>query len=518
MEKLIKNMNNTVIIPTPGLGNRMGALTKNLNKALLPYKEKPIISHIIENFPDDTKFIVILGYLANQVRDFIEITYPEKDITFVEVDDFTSEKSGTGYSLKSCKHLINSPFWYVPCDTYFNEQVVDKKDNQNIYFVKSVPENVSHLYTMLKTEHGLISDLTFKKSQNKSYKAFTGLMYIYDWSKFFSDLEKLNSNEFIYIIEKYGKTETLNSWIDFGDQISYQTALSKSQKFDFSKKDEVTYISNNKTIKWWLDSKVSDQKFIRAQQNLEVFPNNCVKKGNFIAYDFFPGKTLYQFNNPIAFNELLKWLDQNLWISKKDCDISELCEKFYKEKTLSRINLFLGKYHKLPNINYVNGVKIKDYKYYLDKIDWKYLFENNIPGFIHGDLQFDNIIIDNCGNFRLIDWRNEFAGSTEIGDIYYDLAKMSGGFIINYSDIKNHNFDIELDDDNAILSIPSIDNINIYEEKLKLFLEEKNIDTNKIKLLIPIIFWNMSPLHTAPFDQFLWYLGLKLFAENETIL
>jgi hypothetical protein len=23
----------------------------------------------------------------------------------------------------------------------------------------------------------------------------------------------------------------------------------------------------------------------------------------------------------------------------------------------------------------------------------------------------------------------------------------------------------------------------------------------------------MSPLHTAPFDLFLWYLGIKLFAE-----
>jgi len=33
--------------------------------------------------------------------------------------------------------------------------------------------------------------------------------------------------------------------------------------------------------------------------------------------------------------------------------------------------------------------------------------------------------------------------------------------------------------------------------------------------LIPIIFWNMSPLHTAPFDMFLWYLGIKLFEELE---
>ena len=188
MAKLIKNMNNTVVIPTAGLGNRMGALTKNLNKALLPYKEKPIISYIIENFPTDTKFIIALGYLADQVKDFLKITYPERDITFVEVDDFTSEKSGTAYTLKCCKKYINSAFWYVPCDTFFDENVVDKIANHNIYFVKSVPEDISHLYTMLEIDHGSIVDLLFKQKANYGHKAFTGLMYIHDWEKFFIDL------------------------------------------------------------------------------------------------------------------------------------------------------------------------------------------------------------------------------------------------------------------------------------------------------------------------------------------
>ena len=511
-------MNNTVIIPTPGLGNRMGALTKNLNKALLPYKEKPIISHIIDNFPDDTKFIIALGYLSDQVKDFVNITYPDRNVTFVEVDDYTSEKSGTAYTLKCCKKYINTSFWYVPCDTYFDEEVVDKISQENIYFVKSVPENVSHLYTMLKIEHGLISDVFFKKTKDESHQAFTGLMYIHNWQKFFIDLDNLESNEFIYIIEKYGKTELLNSWIDFGDQVSYQTALSKSQKFDFSKKDEITYICNKKTVKWWLKNNIADQKHNRALQNKIVFPENCTKEGHYIAYDFFQGKTLYQFNNPIAFNELLNWLNTNLWIVNKNTNINNLCLRFYKDKSLERIDLFLNKYHKLPKIDYVDGVKIKDFTYYLENIDWDYLSKHNLPGFIHGDLQFDNIIINNAGQFKLIDWRNEFAGSTEIGDIYYDLAKMAGGLIINYANIKNHNFDIEFDENNVLLSVPNIDNITIYQEKLYDFAHNKNLDIKKIKQLIPIIFWNMSPLHTAPFDQFLWYLGLKLFTQNEEIL
>lgn len=511
-------MSNTVVIPTPGLGNRMGALTKNLNKALLPYKEKPIISHIIENFPKDTKFIIALGYLADQVRDFINIAYPDRDITFVEVDDFTSEKSGTAYTLKCCKKFINSSFWYVPCDTYFEENVVDKISDKNVYFVKQVPSEISHLYTMLKVDHNLIVDLLFKQKTDQNHLAFTGLMYINDWKKFFNDLDKLDSNEFIFIIEKYGRTELLNSWIDFGDQLSYQTALSKSQKFDFSKKNEITYICNNKTVKWWLDSSVAEKKIQRVVKNKNVFPDNCVKIGNYIAYDFFDGKTLYQFNNPVAFNELLDWLDENLWIIDENKNINTLCEKFYKDKSSERIHMFLDKYPNIRKVNYVDGVCVKDYQYYLDNIDWDFLSRTNLPGFLHGDLQFDNIIINNAGQFKLIDWRHEFAGSTEIGDIYYDLAKMAGGFIINYANIKNHNFDIEFDEDNVILSVPNIDYISIYQDKLLKFIESKKLDKNKVLQLIPIIFWNMSPLHTAPFDQFLWYLGLKLFAQNEEIL
>ena len=60
---------------------------------------------------------------------------------------------------------------------------------------------------------------------------------------------------------------------------------------------------------------------------------------------------------------------------------------------------------------------------------------DGIPVFIHGDLQFDNIIFG--GKFSLIDWRQDFAGSF-YGDKYYDLAKLYGGMLINYDRIKQN--------------------------------------------------------------------------------
>jgi len=506
-------MSNTVIIPTAGLGSRMGNFTKNLNKALLPYKDKPVIGYIIDAFPKNTKFIIPVGYLAEQVMDFCTVAYADRDIEFVKIDDYISDNSGTGYTLKQCQQYVQGPFWYVPCDTYFNESIIDKIGNNDCYFVKHVPEKDTNLYTMFEVDNDFtIKDVVFKKHTPEDWMAFTGLMYIDDYKTFWADLNKLKSNEFIHIIRKGADTAGLVTWKDFGNPEIYQTELSKSQKFDFSKTDEVTYIVNNRVVKWWLDASIAEKKYHKTTVNPTVFPPNVMHSGNYMAYDFWPGKTLYQFNNPIAFTALLEWLEENVW-HETNTDITSAAVEFYKTKSLLRINKFLEKYPNLEPVHSVNGVAVKDYRHYLDNIDWEYLSKTCRPGFIHGDLQFDNVVINSSGEFKIIDWRHEFAGIVEYGDIYYDLAKMAGGFIINYANIKDHNFNIEIDNHAVTLSVPNVDHITVYQRKLKEYVKKQGLDYKKVQQLIPIIFWNMAPLHTAPFDLFLWYLGIKLFEE-----
>jgi len=515
MAESATNTNNTVIIPTAGLGSRMGNFTKNLNKALLPYKDKPVLGHIIDAFPADTHFVIPVGYLADQVMDFCRVAYADRNITFVKIDDYISERSGTAYTLKQCREYITGAFWYVPCDTYFNEAIVDKIGNNDCYFVKHVPEKDTHLYTMFDLASDFtIKEIQFKKTTPDSWTAFTGLMYIHYHAEFWAALEQLKSNEFIYTIKQGSDTAGLVSWKDFGSPEIYQTELSKSQKFDFSKKDEITYIVNNRVVKWWLDPSIAEKKARKAEINAGVFPPNVTHSGNYMAYDFWPGQTLYEFNNPIAFGELLDWLEQTVW-QDYSVNVEAAAIEFYKTKTLLRINKFLEKYPNLSPVLTVDGIAIKSYQHYLDNIDWLYLAQTARPGFMHGDLQFDNIVINSAGEFKLIDWRHEFAGIVEYGDIYYDLAKMAGGFIINYANIKNHNFNVEIDNHAVTLSVPNIDNITVYQQKLKDYVVAHGLDYKKVKQLVPIIFWNMSPLHTAPFDLFLWYLGLKLFAELE---
>ena len=505
-------MNQTVIIPTAGLGSRMGNYTKDLNKALLPYKDQPVLAHIIDKFPEDTRFIIPVGYLADQIKEFCSQAYGDRDITFVTVDDYTTAKSGTALTLLQCQSLIDSAFWYVPCDTYFTEQFTEGY-TENVYFTKQVPATDTQLYTVFELDaSNRISSVVFKQQYQSEQQAFTGLMYIESWAEFFSNLNDLNSNEFIHGINTGSLTQPLTSWLDFGSPTIYQTELSKSRTFDFTKKDELTYICNNRVVKWWLDPTIAKKKYDKVQTNPAVFPNNCTYQGHFMAYDYFEGQTLYEYNNADQFDNLLAWLESSVWQASTEV-ITLACHEFYKTKSLQRINKFLEQHPNLAPIDSVDGVIVKSYSYYLDRIDWLYLSMNSRAGFMHGDLQFDNIVIDKTYCFKLIDWRHEFAGLVTIGDIYYDLAKMMGGLIINYARIKHHNFDIQFLDNTVTLSIPSVDDFNVYKQQLESYVVRNNLDLNKVKTLVPIIFWNMAPLHTAPFDLFLWYLGLKLFAE-----
>ena len=51
-----------VLIPTAGIGSRLDNLTKYLNKSLVSVQNKPIIARIIEMFPEETEFVIALGY------------------------------------------------------------------------------------------------------------------------------------------------------------------------------------------------------------------------------------------------------------------------------------------------------------------------------------------------------------------------------------------------------------------------------------------------------------------------
>ena len=78
----------TVCILTSGEGSRLDEYTKDINKALLVVKKKAALSHIIENFPKNSNFVISIGYKGKLVKDFIKIHHPDINVKFVKVDNY----------------------------------------------------------------------------------------------------------------------------------------------------------------------------------------------------------------------------------------------------------------------------------------------------------------------------------------------------------------------------------------------------------------------------------------------
>ena len=80
-----------------------------LHKALIPINKKSILSRIIDLYPSGSKFIILVGHKKSK-KSFLDITYPNLNVEYVEVKKFRGVGSGPGYSLLQAKNHLNCPF------------------------------------------------------------------------------------------------------------------------------------------------------------------------------------------------------------------------------------------------------------------------------------------------------------------------------------------------------------------------------------------------------------------------
>ena len=208
--------------------------------------------------------------------------------------------------------------------------------------------------------------------------------------------------------------------------------------------------------------------------------------------------------------EVLNFVKNNL--SDEENEIFRAsCKSFYYDKTMGRLKKFYDKTGIEDGPNNINGVHVPPLKEMLDKINWEELY-GGVPVNFHGDLQFDNILVtrDNMSNLRkfvLLDWRHDFGGLVEYGDLYYDLAKLYGGVNISYQLIKKGEFSFDISGASVYYNYSIKNDLLEAKEEYEQFLVKNGLDFKKIKLITALIFLNMSPLHNDPFDLMLYFMG-----------
>jgi len=169
------------------------------------------------------------------------------------------------------------------------------------------------------------------------------------------------------------------------------------------------------------------------------------------------------------------------------------------------VDKFLDKYNLIDKTDDINGIQVPPINSMLELVNFNEIMGEEPTGF-HGDFILDNILLKD-DEFTLIDWRQDFNGSIDAGDMRYDLAKLNHNLILNHQVLAKELYSINTSDTiscDVFVKKSFLD----CKEVLRSFCEEYwGTDFKNIEILTAIIWINMSPLHEYPLDMFLYYFG-----------
>lgn len=508
-----------------GRGSRLGSLTANINKGMLPLDGKAVISHIIQKFPADIPIVIALGYQSDSLYEYIEAVYGEtRDINYVDIDPWEGEGSGPGTSMWQCREHLQCPFYLTTIDCLIENEMPDLSVN---WLGTSPTNNPSSFSTVLTNAQDDILDFRNKSSDGYS-SAYIGLCGIRDYGIFWANFDHYLSERSDKEVENVGAFYDVRAfptlkakpmkWLDTGTIENYSGAASKiggkSQPGLKKKIDEITYIDSGLVLKY---SEIGDNTHMRGVRALDGGISSCLPsvkyKGTYIiACNFVEGKTLYEENDSATFLRFFDWCATHLWRKIGVTDKSAFI-KFYKDKTFERVQKFLSsRFANYANSLTINGIKYDSIEALLSKVDWDWLCDEDFRTF-HGDLNFGNAIVEPTRSFKLIDWRPDFGNGYVGGGAYYDLAKLYAGIGISWDLMAKDLYTCSFSESRVNFSYETTEELKKTLPLYERWLVNAKYELRRVKILAALSLLNMAPLHDGMFCDFLYFNGIVKLSE-----
>ena len=501
-----------VLIPTAGLGSRLQSLTTKTNKSLLSVSDKPIISHIIDSYPDSTEFVVAIGYFGDHVKQYLELVYPKRSIQCVDIDKYDALDGNVVYSIQKCSQHLQCPFIFHACDSLV-EFDLDAINQFDYDWILGCFGYDSTLYRSIRQlDSGFIS-LCGKGESNYDY-LYTGVCGIYNYDLYWKICNQLlaekpgNCLSDCDILQHFTKLvlHLTNCWYDTGNLSGLKRVreLSCRSLPVLEKQGENIFLVNNQVIKYFSDSHICIDRICRSRYLNGLTPPLTSSSDNFYSYKFIDAVPFSKSLSSQYFKYLLSWSQSLLWIPIDSNNYSQDTYDFYYSKTISRINQFLKLHPSIDHIPIINNIAIPSIHDIILNVNFSSL-ASSFPTSFHGDFILDNILF-NYKSFILIDWRHRFGSSLYAGDFHYDLAKLNHSLFINNETINSIVY--RMDSNNSVIctiSPPSIFSTCLTD--LIEYCQLSSIDYNKITTLTSLIWINMAPLHSYPLNHFLFLYG-----------
>jgi len=218
-----------VVIPMAGYGTRLRPHTYSRPKPLVNIAGQPVLKHVLDSL-DGLKvdeYIFIVGYLGDQIREYINENYPDAKAHFVVQE----EMKGQSHAIYLAKDYLTGPAVILFSDTLFDADIhaILDSDADGIIYVKEVDDPRSFGVVSVDSD-GNITKLIEKPDNFDNRKAVVGMYYLRESEKLMTaikqqiDDDQIKNGEYFIadalqnMIDKGAKikTEEVSVWLDAG--------------------------------------------------------------------------------------------------------------------------------------------------------------------------------------------------------------------------------------------------------------------------------------------------------------
>ena len=244
------------VIPAAGKGTRLQPLTATRPKAMLEVVGKPILYHIFDSVIEAgiREFVVIIGYLKEEIEQSIIADYPNVTVHFIEQE----KQQGLGHAVLLAKKYIpqNTSILLIYGDTLFQTNI-EKLILSSVATIGTYQVDAPQQFGVIELDDNqeYISNLVEKPEHPVSNFIIAGVNFFPDVQVLFESIEYIISNNiktkneynithaFLYMLQQgiRMKSLLLEGWNDCG---TFQALLDTNQTI-LSNKRPPNIVGNN---------------------------------------------------------------------------------------------------------------------------------------------------------------------------------------------------------------------------------------------------------------------------------
>lgn len=527
----------TMIIPAAGRGSRMMALTDYYPKAMMPFDNKPIIHHQIEQAIGNNYdvIVIVVGYRGYVIIDYVETHFSDVDIRFIEQRTLSGLSSGVLLGLST---LLDDELALTTVSIQLSDVLIDYYEYSPDSVLVSSVDDWSRWCMAVVDDSMNVSKLIDKPKEKPDTNH--NLIGFYN----FSQADKLKEALEVSIFNHNSKglpgenqiSEAINAYVSITEEQIAAHYVAPEDYHDLGEADALNFISDN-VSRSFNNIKINEEGLIektskeRANKTAREYnwyntvPENIKK---YLPQVFEQIKYGYVMER-VPFTQLqdmmmFKHTTFNQWQSVFNAIGNYLStakeegigvtpsirrDNSYMliQKTWDRVEdlteLFPYKTYTINSIIYENPL------YHMDEIMKKvvdmlaHTKSDDVNAIIHGDLFFGNMMFDEVTNrLVLIDPRGSYGQNQLFGDIRYDLAKLNHSIEGQYDFIVNDLFTVNADYSNIDYTIYSgnLDEMHyLYNQMIESLGFSKFYDD--INLITGLLFLTMLPLHEDSYEH-----------------